>query len=159
MRKRIDSLSNAGFSLAECMMSIAISGSALLAVIGLLAGGLGNARDAKTETVAGILSRRMIEEAREELKSGTVTAQVLDRYFVWDSAMQTLDSSLRTGGGEAEFKTGSAKVAAFMVGRYRLTRSLTNPGMMHVEMLIETPAAAPAGQRKVHRYESLISAL
>ena len=29
-----------GFSLAECMLSVAITGSTLLAVIGLLAGGV-----------------------------------------------------------------------------------------------------------------------
>lgn len=150
---------SAGFGLAECMISIAISGSALLAVIGLLAGGLGSASDAKTETMAGMLSRRLVLEARQELAVGPILVLPLTRYFVWDSAMQTMESSLKTGGGESEYKTGSSKLAAALVGRYQLTQSLELPGMLHVEILIETPAAAPAGQRKVHRYETIISAL
>lgn len=150
---------SAGFGLAECMISIAISGSALLAVIGLLAGGLGSATDAKTETMAGMLSRRLVLEARQELAVGPIPVLPLTRYFVWDTAMQTMESSLKTGGGASEYNTGSAKLKAALVGRYQLTQSLELPGMLRVEILIETPAAAPAGQRKVHRYETIISTL
>jgi type II secretory pathway pseudopilin PulG len=146
-----------GFSLAECMLSVAITGSTLLAVIGLLAGGVGGARDAKTETIAGILSRRMTAEAKYDMKATPLPALPLARYFLWDEAMQTLETSRTVGGLEGEYQGGSSRVGASLIGKSQISLSPNLPGVFHLEITIESPAAAPAGQRKVHRYETLVS--
>jgi hypothetical protein len=146
-----------GFSLAECMLSVAITGSTLLAVIGLLAGGVGGARDAKTETIAGILSRRMTDEAKEDMKVRPLPVLPLARFFIWDEAMQTLETSRTASGLDGDFRSGSSKLGASLIGRSQISLSPDLPGVFHLEITIESPAAAPAGQRKVHRYETLIS--
>jgi len=155
-RYRLKGFQN-GFSLAECMLSVAITGSTLLAVIGLLAGGVGGARDAKTETIAGILSRRMTAEAKEDMKVRPLPGLPFARFFLWDETMQTLETSRMAAGLEGEYEGGSSKMGASLIGRSLVSISPDLPGVFHLEITIESPAAAPVGQRKVHRYETLIS--
>ena len=54
-----------GFTLAECMLSVAITATSLLAVVGMLMGTLDAAQDSKEETVSGVLIRQLAGELRE----------------------------------------------------------------------------------------------
>lgn len=150
-------LRSGGFSLAESIISVGIASSVLLAVIGMLAGTLGGARDARTETVAGILTRQMIVEAREDLRQSPGPGLPLVNVLVLDSAMQTLKNSRLSGGATGDFQSGSADVRATYLARAEVRVSEEHLGMYEFEVRVETPAAAPEGKRKVHRYVSLLS--
>ncbi len=146
-----------GFSLAESIISVGIASSALLAVIGLLAGTLGGARETRVETVAGMVARQMLAEAREDMQ-GT-SAPVLPRvsFLMLDSAMQTMASSRTDSGLAGVFQGGSADPQAAYFARSEVVISQAHPGMFEAHVTVEAPAAAPAGKRKVHRYVSLIA--
>ena len=149
---------SAGFSLAESIISIGIASSVLLAVVALLAGSLGGARDTKTETVAGMVARRLMAEARHDVNvSGMVAAGEVTNLLLLDDAMQPVATS-RTGAlSEGDYERGSADPRAVYVARSARVPSVRQPGMLDLEIRVETPASAPRGQRKVFRYASLLS--
>ena len=149
---------SAGFSLAESIISIGIASSVLLAVVGLLAGSLGGARDTKTETVAGMVARRLMAEARHDVNANPAVATgEVTNLLLLDDAMQPLATSRAGGLSEGDYETGSADPRAVYVARSARMPSVRQPGMLDLEIRVETPASAPRGQRKVFRYVSLLS--
>jgi uncharacterized protein (TIGR02598 family) len=150
----------AGFSLAESIISIGIASTVLLSVVGLLAGTLGGARDTKTETVAGMVARRLMAEARHEVHQAVGTVVVPSaNLLVLDGAMQPLASSQQGGVSEGDFERGVNDPKAQFLARASRVQSVRQPGMLDLVITVETPAAAPKGQRKVFRYVSLLSPL
>jgi type II secretory pathway pseudopilin PulG len=148
----------AGFSLAESIISIGIASTVLLSVVGLLAGTLGGAQDTKTETVAGMVARRMMAEARHEVQTlGAGTGGSEARLLVLDGAMQPLASSQQGGVSEGDFQNGLNDQRATFLARASRVPSVRQPGMLDLVITVETPAAAPRGERKVFRYVSLLS--
>ena len=99
----------------------------------------------------------MTAEAKYDMRATPPPVLPLSRYFLWDEAMQTLETSRTVGGLEGEYQGGSSRVGASLIGRSQISQSPNLPGVFHLEITIESPAAAPAGQRKIHRYETLVS--
>lgn len=153
----IGSPCRAGFSLAESLISVGIASSALLAVIGLLAGTLGGARETRSETVAGMVARQMLAEARDDMSGSPAPVLPLARVLLLDSAMQTLARSREDAGLTGTFKSGSMDPQAAYLARSEVEPSSTQPGMLELRITVESPASAPEGKRKVHRYVSLVS--
>ncbi len=147
----------AGFSLAESVISVGIASSALLAVVGLLAGTLGGAQDTRVETAAGMLARQMAVEARDDMTRSPAPSLPLVNILLLDSAMQTLERSRENSGLSGTFQAGSPNLRAAYFARSEVELSLTQPGMLEVRITVEAPAAAPEGKRKVHRYVTLAS--
>ena len=146
-----------GFSLAESIISVGIASSALLAVIGLLAGTLGGARETRVETVAGMVARQMLAEAREEMQVVPTPALPRVTLLLLDSAMQSLANSRTDSGLTGAFQGGSPDPRAAYFARSEITPSLTQPGMLEAQVTVEAPANAPIGKRKIHRYVSLLA--
>lgn len=147
----------AGFSLAESIISVGVASSVLLAVIGMLAGTLGGARDTRSETVAGIVTRQMMAEARDDIAATPPPVLPLVNILLLDSAMQTMTRSRDNSGLTGEFRGGSNDLRAAFFARSEVTLSMNHPGMYELQVTVEAPASAPEGKRKVHRYASLIS--
>ncbi len=146
-----------GFSLVESILSVGIASSALLAVIGLLAGTLGGARETRNETVAGMLARQMLAEARDEVQRSTAPVLPQVSVLLVDSAMQPVAHSRTDGGVTGTFKSGSPNLRAAYFARSEVVQSVKQPGMLEAQITVEAPASAPEGKRHVHRYVSLIS--
>jgi type II secretory pathway pseudopilin PulG len=146
-----------GFSLAESIISVGIASSVLLAVIGMLAGTLGGARETRTETVAGMVTRQMLAEAREDLLQVPAPALPLTQVVLLDRAMQTLSRSRENAQLAETFLGGSPDLRAAYFVRSELTESMKHSGMKELSVTVEAPASVPAGKRKVHRYVSLLS--
>lgn len=146
-----------GFSLAESIISVGIASSVLLAVIGMLAGTLGGARETRTETVAGIVTRQMLAEAREDVGRVPGPALPLVQVVLLDSAMQTVARSRDVAGLVDQFKGGANDLRGAYFARAEVSLSIEHPGMNELMVTVEAPASAPEGKRKVHRYVSLIS--
>lgn len=157
-----------GFSLAESLISVGIASSVLLAVIGMLAGTLGGARETRSETVASVLARQLAAEAKEELTnlaSGPVASN-WRMVMLLDQAMQTLGHSRTDASVLAAWETGDSAPRAAYWGRVELlppiqagaaaeegTTLVTETDAVHrLLVTVEAPAAAPAGARKSHRY-------
>lgn len=149
-------LRRAGFSLAESVISVGIASSALLTIIGLMAGTLGGARETRTETVAGMLARQMAAEARDDLARVPAPSLPLVNILLLDSAMQTLERSREKAGLTGTFQSGSQDLRAAYLARSQVEPSTTQPGMMEVRITVEAPASAPEGKRNVHRYVTLV---
>jgi len=148
----------AGFSLAESIISIGIASTVLLSVVGLLAGTLGGAQDTKWETVAGMVARRMMAEARHEVQTlGAGAEMPAANLLVLDGAMQPLASSQQGGVSEEDFESGWKDPRASFLARASRVASVRQPGMLELVITVETPAAAPKGERKIFRYVSLLS--
>jgi type II secretory pathway pseudopilin PulG len=146
----------AGFSLVESIISVGIASSVLLAVIGMLAGTLGGARETRTETVAGMVTRQMLAEAREDAGQTPGLALPMVQVVLLDRAMQTLTRSREDAGLVEKFKGGTDDLRAAYFARSEVSLSDEHPGMYELLVTVEAPAAAPEGKRKVHRYVSLI---
>lgn len=147
----------AGFSLAESIISVGVASSVLLAVIGMLAGTLGGARETRTETVAGIVTRQMLAEARDDMSAISPPVLPHVNVLLLDSAMQTLAHSRDNAGLNGDFKIGASDLRAAFWARSEVMLSVNHPGMLELQVTVEAPASAPEGKRKVHHYVSLIS--
>jgi Tfp pilus assembly protein PilV len=146
-----------GFSLAESIISVGVASSVLLAVIGMLAGTLGGARDTRSETVAGIVTRQMLAEARDDMAALPPPALPHVNVLLMDSAMQTLARSRDNSSLTGDFRAGANDLRAAFFARSEVMQSINHPGMFELQVSVEAPASAPEGKRKVHRYVSLIS--
>lgn len=140
-------LSCRAFSLAETLLALAVASSALVAVIGLLAGALNTALDCRRQTAAGLLAQRLATQWPE-------ASEIL----LVDQALQPLLSKREnTGEVEAAYTEGSALPAAAHFARVdRLPPSAASqPGAARLQIRIESPASAPAGRRHVQTYVTL----
>lgn len=153
-----------GFSLVETILAMGITSTALLAVLGLLSTTLGGARDSRTETAAGMLVRRAVAEARAlpaivSEASGEVEAEIT----LLDEALQPLLSTRQDPAqARAVYKDGSRDLrAAHIVQLRRMPLPdpadplQTVPGVARYVITVESPANAPEGRRRVHRYVTL----
>ena len=144
---------SAGFSLAECLLSVAITATALLAVIGMLIGALGEARDSRTMTVSGMLVRQLAGEARELMQETDSPREVI---VLVDSALQVIGHSRSIGDSVgSDYKSGTANPNAFSFARLERKDDPVNPLLERVMITVETPASAPADQRKVFHYATV----
>ncbi len=146
---------SAGFSLAECLLSVAITATALLAVIGMLIGALGEARDSRTMTVSGMLVRQLAGEARELMQEANSPREVI---VLVDSALQVIGHSRSIGDSVgSDYKSGTANPSAFSFARLQRNDDPTNPLLERIMITVETPASAPVDQRKVFHYATVAS--
>lgn len=155
-----------GFTLAECMLSVAITATSLLTVLGLLTGTLDAARESKDETVAGVLLRQLAGEVRDPdtaappaappaaAASGGEAAQPL--ILLVDDSMKVLQHSRYDGPEVAEaYRSGSLTFAAAAFARVDRLSDPQDPLLDRVIIRVESPASAPEGNRKVRRYALL----
>lgn len=158
----------AGFTLAECMLSVAITATSLLTVLGLLTGTLDVARESKDETAAGVLLRQLAGEVRESdpaaslpappaaAASGEEAAQPL--IVLVDETMKVLQHSRYDGPAVAEaYRSGSPTFAASAFARVDRLADPQDPLLDRIIIRVESPASAPEGNRKVRRYALLSS--
>lgn len=156
----------AGFTLAECMLSVAITATSLLTVLGLLTGTLDVARESKDETAAGVLLRQLAGEIREldsaatptvpptAAVSGEQAAQPL--IVLVDESMKVLQHSRFDGQGVVEnYRDGSPLFTAAAFARVDRWADPLDPLLDRVVIRVESPASAPEGNRKVRRYALL----
>ncbi len=142
-----------GFSLAECLLAVSITATALLAVIGMLAGAMSSARDSRLQTTSGMLVRQLAGEARELFQEGAEAPA--DIVVMFDSAMQMMSHSRRDTEVHARYQNGCDEPTAATFVRLQRAPDQDNPLLDRVLITVETPASAPAGQRKTLRYATL----
>jgi type II secretory pathway pseudopilin PulG len=155
--------SAAGFSLAECMISIGIASSALLGVVGLLAGTLTGMRETRMESASGLIMRQLLAEARDLAQTrveqtGGAGNQNLEIVVVYDEAMRILEHSVQNPAALSTHTTGSSDQRAFWMGRViRDPLPLAvDPLMDRLVITVEAPAGQPPESRKVRQYASLV---
>jgi type II secretory pathway pseudopilin PulG len=146
-----------GFSLAESILSVGIASTVLLAVVGMLAGTLGGARDTKTETVAGMVAGQLMAEAREDVSRSAAPVMPLVNVLLLDGAMQTLARSREDAGLIGQYRGGAGDPRAAYFARSEVWPSLRQAGMYELQVTVEAPAGAAEGNRKVFRYVSLLA--
>ena len=148
-------LSRKGFTLTECLLSVAITSTALLSVIGLLLGALGEARDSRSMTASGMLVRQLAGEARELTQDPNAPREVI---VLVDSALQVIGHSRRSDGGlSSEYRAGSSDPNAASFARLQRQNDGANPLLERVLITVETPASAPANERRVFQYATVAS--
>ncbi len=142
--------SNRGFSLAETLLALAVASSAVLAVIGLLAGALKTALDCRCQTAAGLLAQRLATDWQSDSSSPGI--------LLVDQTLQPLLSLLdQAEATEAAYANGSALPTAAHFARIdRLPPTASpQPGAARLRIRVESPASAPAGRRQVRSYVTL----
>jgi|GEM_PF-6462446 len=148
-------LSRHGFTLTECLLSVAITSTALLSVIGLLIGALGEAQDSRSMTSAGMLVRQLAGEARELNQDPNSPSEVI---VLVDSALQVIGHSRNSSGGlSSEYRSGSSNPEAASFARLQRQNDVLNPLLERILITVETPASAPADQRRVFQYATVAS--
>ncbi len=148
--------SRRGFTLTECLLSVTITATALLSVIGLLAGALGEARDSRLQTASGMMVRQLAGEARELMRVEPGSTSPREVIVLLDGAMQMLGHSREASGNlNAEYRSGSSHPVAASFARLLRVDDANDPMLERVLITMETPAAAPAHQRKVFHYATL----
>lgn len=138
------------FSLAETLLAIAVASSAALAVIGLLAGALNTALDCRRQTAAGLLAQRLANAWQADSSSPEI--------LLVDQALQPLLSRReQVEAAEAAYANGSPLPAAAHFARIDQLPPAADPqpGAARLRIRVESPASAPAGQRRVHTYVTL----
>jgi uncharacterized protein (TIGR02598 family) len=142
-----------GFSLTECLLAVSIAATALLGVVGMLAGAMDSARDSRLRTSAALLARQLAGEAGQmETGAEGGAGQIL---VVFDSAMQLTKHSLLDGDVQAIYNSGSQDNTDAWFARVERRRAPDNPLLDRVLITVEAPASAPAGQRKAVRYATV----
>lgn len=148
-----------GFSLAECILSVAIAASSLLAVVAMLTGTLGVARNSKEETVSGVLLRQLAGEMRDlpslpPPNQGNAEPEPLT--ILVDEAMKVLDHSRFAESNIKKAYDGGSPLAT--ASAFARVKRVAIPGdalMDRIVIRIESPASAPAGTRMVREYAAL----
>jgi len=138
-----------GFSLAETLLALAVASSAVVAVIGLLAGALNTALECRRQTAAGLLAQRL---ATEGIRDATFELLLVDPAL--QPLLRRRDQAEAT---EAAYAHGSPLPTAAHFARIDRLPSPA-PAEKAAERLrirIESPASAPAGRRQVRTYVTL----
>lgn len=145
-----------GFTMTECLLSITITSTALLAVIGMLMGTLEGARDSRSETVAGPLVRQLAGEARELAGATEAGAPPQEVVVLLDQAMQVMGHSRMSGARVLEqYAAGASGAEAGWFAKMRKVPDERDALMDRIVITVESPAGAPQGQRKVLHYATL----
>lgn len=145
-----------GFSLVECILSVAITVTSLLSVIGMLAGTLGIARDCKQETISGVLIRQLAGEIKELPKQATPDSDPEPLIVVVDEGMKIVHHSLYDGNEiAAMYELGTLDANAASFARIDRFPDPEDPLMDRVVIRVESPASAPSARREVRRYAAL----
>ena len=147
--------SRQGFTLAECILSIGITSTALLGVVGMLAGTLDGARDARVETISGMVVRQLAGEMKELTAEGATSNSRREVTVLLDQAMQVLGHSRKSAGVEGWYQSGAHQTEASAFARLAWETDPLDPLMERVVIQVETPASMPQGMRKVMRYAAL----
>lgn len=142
-----------GFTLTESLLSVAITATALLSVIGLLIGALSEARDSRAMTISGMLVRQLAGEARELAADPNAPLEVI---VLVDSALQVIGHSRENGSSlSGEYRSGSANPTASSFARMVRENDSGNPLLERIVITVESPASAPADQRRVFHYATV----
>lgn len=139
-----------GFSLAETLLALAVASSAVVTVIGLLAGALNTALDCRRQNAAGLLAQRLATT----WPAGSSSPEIL----LVDQALQPLLSRREQAEvTEAAYANGCLLPAAAHFARIDLLppAAAQPPGAARLRIRVESPANAPAGRRQVHTYVTL----
>lgn len=155
-----------GFSLAEAILSVAITSSSLLAVIGMLTGTLGVARESKEETVSGVLLRQLAGEIKDlqaqadslptQPPAGNSNQAKQPVIVLVDESMKILEHSrFGSEGVMAKYQSGTSAKSASAFARIDRMTDPQNPLMDRVLIRVESPASAPASGRSVRSYAAL----
>lgn len=142
--------SKRGFSLMETLVALAVASSAVLAVIGLLAGALNTALDCRCQTAAGLLAQQLTTDWPSDSSSPGI--------LLVDQTLQPLlNLREQTEATEAAYANGSLLPTAAHFARIdRLPPAASpQPGAPRLRIRVESPASAPAGRRQVHTYVTL----
>ncbi|WP_146848423.1 type IV pilus modification PilV family protein [Brevifollis gellanilyticus] len=146
-----------GFSLVECILSIAITATSLLGIIGMLAGSLSMAKDSKEVTISGVLIRQLAGELRDLPRPAEPGAQAQPLVVLLDESMRILKhSSVPADNVLAMYDSGTSLPSATYFARVDRVVDPNDPLMDSVVIRVESPASGPAGGRTVRRYASLI---
>lgn len=146
-----------GFGLTECILSVGISATSLLAVIGMLMGTLRVAQDAKEETTSGVLLRQLAGEFKDIQKPADPEAAMQPLVVLLDSSMRILEHSKAADGAGVldTYESGSADLNASSFARIDRVISPAGQKMDQIVIRVETPASAPAAGRNVRLYAAL----
>lgn len=155
--RRHSRLSRRGFGLAECILSVAITATSLLAVVGMLSGTLSAARQSREETIAGVMLRQLVGEMKDLPQSPKPGVKPQPVVVLMDEALQILEHSRYPGGaGILEtYKSGSSNPAASAFAWIERIPDPQDTMMDRVIIRIESPAAAPATARTIRQYAAL----
>lgn len=138
-----------GFTLVETTVSAGIISTALIALLGLFSASMSASRDTRDMVGANLLARRLAAEAARTdlLQSRDVVVAA------FDDSLKLLDSSSTNGQVEGWYGAGVPRADATLIARVERIRPAA--GVLAAPQLVisvETPAGAPEGRRKIHRY-------
>jgi len=138
-----------GFTLVETTVTAGIISTALLAVLGLFSASMTTSRETREMTGANLLARRLSLEVTQADVLGDNNRVVA----VFDESMKLVASSLIDGNVASWYNTGAAaRNARFIVSIDRTPPQLGVIAASEIVISVESPATAPAGNRKAHRY-------
>ncbi len=138
-----------GFTLVETTVTAGIISTALLAVLGLFSASMTSSRETREMTGANLLARRLaLEVTQADLLGGKERVVA-----VFDESMKLVASSLVDANVSSWYDIGAnARGARFIAS---IKRTPPRPGVVaaaEIVISVESPANAPAGNRKTHRY-------
>lgn len=139
-----------GFSLAETLLALAVASSAVMGVIGLLAGTLNTALECRRQTAAGLLAQRLAATWQADSTSPEI--------LLVDQALQPLLSRHENAAAtETAYAQGTLLPSAAHFARMDLLPAKTDKEISAARLWIriETPASAPANRRHVQSYVTL----
>lgn len=158
-----------GFSLAETVISVGVTSSVLMAVLGLLSTNLTGARDTRVETAAGILVRRLAAEAMVTHQptlhedgeiEGEEQADDTPHIILVSQSLETIASTMQPDLPiEPLYQSGADQPEAAFFGTVERQPWPTDPTLSRLVITVESPASAPAGSRKLNRYVTLAPSL
>ncbi|MES2597743.1 MAG: hypothetical protein V4662_20525 [Verrucomicrobiota bacterium] len=146
-----------GFSLVECIFSVAITATCLLGIIGMLAGSLTIAKDSKETTISGVLIRQLAGEIRDLPRPTEAGAQAQPLVMLLDESMRILKhSSVPAQNTLAMYDSGAKLPGATYFARADRVVDPADPLMDRIIIRVESPASGPAAARSVRQYAALI---
>lgn len=146
----------AGIGLTECILSVGITATSLLAVIGMLMGTLKVASETREETSTGVLIRQLVGEIKD-LPVAAADMEAKPMILLVDDSLKVLEHSLSPNGGDIAgvYESGSQNLAATSFARIDRVPDPANPRLDRIVIRVETPASAPAAGRTVREYAAL----
>lgn len=151
----------AGFSLVEAALSLAIVSFAIIAIVGLFPVGLQTARESNRETRATLIARRIVDELQSlpatntSLVRGTsvtnsdwrITGLDLSsswsRILLYDEQGEGLTNQV----APESFQNPITEPGAYFAAEIRVTPNLPRPGISRVQATVEAPSGAPSSRR------------
>lgn len=152
MRRAVES----GIGLTECILSVGITATSLLAVIGMLMGTLKVASETREETSTGVLIRQLVGEIKD-LPAVTSEVEAQPMILLVDSSLKVLEHSLAPNGSGITdvYESGSKDLTAASFARIDRVPDPANPRLDRIVIRVESPASAPAAGRTVREYAAL----